>query len=92
MKYEEVQRKVIDVVAEIAGKETSEIGRNDQLWNDLGFDSVDTAELSIDLEEVFGLDEIDLDAWDNIKTVKQLCDYIAGRLDGSIAAPTNEDE
>lgn len=63
-----VQEKVIEAVAELTGKETSEINEETK-FADLGIDSLDITELAMNLEEEFDV-ELKVDA--SIATIDDL--------------------
>lgn len=63
-----VQEKVIEAVAELTGKETSEINEETK-FADLGIDSLDITELAMNLEEEFDV-ELKVDA--SIATIGDL--------------------
>lgn len=68
-----VQEKVIEAVAELTGKEASEINEETK-FADLGIDSLDITELAMNLEEMFDV-ELKVDA--SIVTVGDLAKKIA---------------
>ncbi|NSW45994.1 MAG: acyl carrier protein [Bacteroidales bacterium] len=50
-------KKIIESILENRGKKLScEINNNTHLRNDLGFDSLDLAELTVKIEYIFGVD------------------------------------
>ena len=49
---------------------------------DLGVDSLDLVELSMALEEEFGIEEMSEEDMANIKTVGDLVEYLGKHLDG----------
>lgn len=72
---EDVRGKVISLVAERMGVEPDQVTENTHFVNDLQSDSLDMAELVIDLEEEFGLSISDEEA-QKIETVGQAIKYI----------------
>ena len=72
---DEIEQKVIDIVAEQMGVDKAEITRDTSFINDLNADSLDTVELVMAFEEAFSV-EIPEDAAEKIATVKDAIDYI----------------
>jgi len=72
---EEIKSKVVNLVAKRMGVEPDQITMETHFVNDLQSDSLDLAELVIDLEEEFDLTISDEDA-QKIETVGQAVDYI----------------
>ena len=75
MTREEIEAKVIDIVAEQMGAEKSEITAETSFVNDLNADSLDTVELVMEFEDVFDTSIPD-DKAEGIKTVGQAIDFI----------------
>ena len=72
---DEIRDKVIGLVAERMGVEAEQITEETHFVNDLQSDSLDMAELVIDLEEGFDLTISDEEA-QKIETVGQAIEYI----------------
>jgi acyl carrier protein len=72
---DEVAKKVTSMVAERMDVEESKITNETHFVNDLQADSLDMAELVIDMEEEFGVQISDEDA-QKIETVGQAIEYI----------------
>lgn len=72
----EIEQKVIAIVAEQMGVEKSTINRNTSFVNDLNADSLDTVELVMEFEDEFDMNIPDEDA-EKIQTVGAAIDYIA---------------
>jgi len=72
---EDTKTRVINLVAERMGVEPDQINENTHFVNDLQSDSLDMAELVIDLEEEFDLSISDEEA-QKIETVGQAIKYI----------------
>ena len=72
---EEVEEKVIEIVAEQMGVDKSEITRETSFVNDLNADSLDTVELVMEFEDEFEMSIPDEEA-EKIQTVGQAIDYI----------------
>ena len=72
---DEIEEKVIEIVAEQMGVDKSEITRETSFVNDLNADSLDTVELVMEFEDEFELSIPDEEA-EKIQTVGQAIDYI----------------
>jgi acyl carrier protein len=72
---EEIEEKVIEIVAEQMGVDKSEITRETSFVNDLNADSLDTVELVMEFEDEFEMSIPDEEA-EKIQTVGQAIDYI----------------
>ncbi len=72
---ENIEIKVIEIVAEQMGVDKSEITRETSFVNDLNADSLDTVELVMEFEDEFELSIPDEEA-EKIQTVGQAIDYI----------------
>ena len=72
---DEIEVKVIEIVAEQMGVDKSEITRETSFVNDLNADSLDTVELVMEFEDEFELSIPDEEA-EKIQTVGQAIDYI----------------
>ena len=72
---DEIEEKVIDIVAEQMGVDKTEITRETSFVNDLNADSLDTVELVMEFEDEFELSIPDEEA-EKIQTVGQAIDYI----------------
>ena len=72
---DEIEQKVIDIVAEQMGVDKAEITRDTSFINDLNADSLDTVELVMEFEDEFEMSIPDEEA-EKIQTVGQAIDYI----------------
>ncbi len=72
---DEIEQKVIDIVAEQMGVDKAEITRDTSFVNDLNADSLDTVELVMEFEDEFEMSIPDEEA-EKIQTVGQAIDYI----------------
>lgn len=77
---EEIEQKVIDIVAEQMGVDKAEITRDTSFINDLNADSLDTVELVMEFEDEFEMSIPDEEA-EKIQTVGQAVDYIKSVAD-----------
>ncbi len=72
---QEIESKVIKIIAEKLGIDESEVKPEASFIDDLGADSLDIVELVMELEEEYGIEIPDEDA-EKIKTVQDAIDYI----------------
>ena len=79
MEYNEIVAKVKAIIVDKLGVEPSEVTETANFTNDLGADSLDTVELLMEFEKVFGI-KIPDDETSNIATVKDACDKVAEKL------------
>lgn len=79
---EEIEDKVITIIADQLSKEKAEIQREASLIDDLNADSLDTVELMMELEDAFEMSIPDEEA-QKIKTVGQAIDYIYEHMNKS---------
>jgi acyl carrier protein len=77
MDEQEIQEKVVAIVAEQMGVDKGEINRDTNFVNDLNADSLDTVELVMEFEDEFETSIPDEQA-EKIKTVGQAIDFIKG--------------
>ncbi len=75
---DDIREKVIALVAERMGVETDQITEGTHFVNDLQSDSLDLAELVIDLEEAFELNITDEEA-QGLETVGHAITYIQSK-------------
>lgn len=75
MDENEIQEKVISIVAEQMGVDKGEINRETNFVNDLNADSLDTVELVMEFEDEFETSIPDEEA-EKIQTVGQAIEYI----------------
>ncbi len=82
MTEQEIETKVIEIVAEQMGMDKDQIKRETSFTNDLNADSLDTVELVMELEEEFDTLIPDEHA-EKIHTVGQAVDFIKKNLSSS---------
>ncbi|KAA0214546.1 MAG: acyl carrier protein [Leptolyngbya sp. PLA3] len=75
MTEQEIEAKVIDIVANQLGADKASITRNTSFVEDLNADSLDTVELVMEFEDEFETSIPD-DQAENIRTVGQAIDFI----------------
>ena len=80
MEEQEIETKVIDIVAEQMGVDRGEINRSTHFVNDLNADSLDTVELVMEFEDVFETSIPDEEA-EKITTVGEAIKYIKEHSD-----------
>ena len=73
--------KLCKLIAEQFGVEPETITADTAFVDDLGADSVDLMDLSMALEEEFGMEEMDSDEIESIVTVGDLHKYMQEHLD-----------
>jgi len=73
---ENVEQRVMKIVAEPLGVSETEVKSESSFVDDLGADSLDTVELVMALEEEFDCEIPDEEA-EKITTVKQAVDYVS---------------
>lgn len=73
---EEIQSKVVDIIAKNFKLDADKVTLEKSFADDLGADSLETVELVMALEEEFGI-EISDEAAEQIKTVGDAVDFIA---------------
>lgn len=79
MDYNEIVKKVKDIIVDKLGVEESEVTETANFTNDLGADSLDTVELLMEFERVFGI-KIPDDETSNIATVGDAIEKISSKL------------
>ena len=80
MEYEDIVKKVKAIIVDKLGVEESEVTESANFTNDLGADSLDTVELLMEFEKVFGI-KIPDEETSTIATVKDAIDKVKERLD-----------
>ncbi len=79
MTEQEIEAKVIDIVAKQMGAEKSAISRTTNFVSDLNADSLDTVELVMEFEDEFKTSIPD-DQAEKIKTVGEAIEFIKANL------------
>ena len=79
MQYEEIVKKVQAIIVDKLGVEPSEVTETANFTNDLGADSLDTVELLMEFEKVFGI-RIPDEETAGISTVQDAVDNVAEKL------------
>lgn len=73
--------KLTELLAEQFSVESDTITMDTSFENDLGADSLDLVELSMALEEEFGVEEMSEEDAAGIKTVGDLVRYLQGKIE-----------
>ncbi|MBS6750476.1 MAG: acyl carrier protein [Oscillospiraceae bacterium] len=68
--------KIIGYVSEQFGVDKDSLSRDTSFVDDLNADSLDVVELSMTIEDEFGIGEISEEDLKNIKTIGDLVDYV----------------
>ncbi len=76
----QIAAKVTDILVNKLGLQESEVTPDANLTKDLGIDSLDYAELTMEFEQVFDIRIPDSDA-EKLTTISQAVDYIKQKLD-----------
>ena len=79
MQYEEIVKKVTEIIVDKLGVEPSEVTETANFTNDLGADSLDTVELLMEFERTFGIKIPDEDA-SQIATVADAVKYVEEKV------------
>ena len=79
MTEEEIVKQVKAIIVDKLGVEESEVTETANFTNDLGADSLDTVELLMEFERVFGI-KIPDEETSNIATVKDAIDKVKEKL------------
>jgi len=79
MEYDEIVKKVKEIIVDKLGVEPSEVTETANFTNDLGADSLDTVELLMEFERVFGI-KIPDEETATIATVKDAVDKVAEKI------------
>ena len=74
-----VAAKVKSIVSEWAGIKLEDITLESDFTEDLALDSLDLVQLALAFEEAFNIEIPDADA-ENLRTVKQVIDYIESKV------------
>ena len=79
---EAVTKKVTSIIVEQLSVEADAVVPEANLLDDLGADSLDVVELVMAIEEEFGI-EIPDDDVENIRTTKDVVDYVVARTEAA---------
>jgi acyl carrier protein len=73
----EIKNKVIDIIADRLSKDKATITESSNVIADLGADSLDIAEIMMDLEDAFGFK---LEEDQELKTIGDIVKYIESKV------------
>ena len=76
-----IQNRIMEMVADGFNKSVEDLTRDTEFVSDLSADSLDQVELTIDIEDEFGLPEVPEDALVKIVTIGDLVDYVESALE-----------
>ena len=76
-----ILEKLRSLIADQLGVDSSNITMDTNFEEDLGVDSLDIVELSMALEEEFGIDELTEEETASISTVGDLVRFLQGKVD-----------
>ena len=79
MSHEEIVIQVKDVIVDKLGAEESDVTETANFTNDLGADSLDTVELLMEFERVFGI-KIPVEEASQIATVADAVKYVEEKV------------
>ena len=80
MEYEEIVKQVKAIIVDKLGVEESEVTETANFTNDLGADSLDTVELLMEFEKVFGI-KIPDEETSTIATVADAIEKVKEKVD-----------
>lgn len=75
----EIFEKVREIIADQFGVDTEEITASTSFEENLSADSLDIVELTMSLEDEFGLGELEDEALENLRTVGDVVNLIASK-------------
>lgn len=81
---QEIEQKIIAIIAEKLDKPASEIALNADLEKELGVDSLERADILFSVEDEYGIEEpLPQNPYNakSYRTIKDLADYIAKQLE-----------
>ncbi len=71
-----IYEKILKLVADQFAEDVESLSRETNFMDDLSADSLDVVELSMTIEEEFGLGEISEEELKSIETIGDLVDYV----------------
>ncbi len=77
---QEIEQKLYQMLADQFSLDAAEIRPEMTFEGDLGADSVDILDLSMSIEDEFGISEMEEEDITKIKTVADLVSYVQGKL------------
>ena len=76
-----VYEKIVEKICNQFGLEPSEVNENTSFIDDLGADSLDVVELTIEMEDEFGMGEVPEEELKKLVTVGDLVEYVKAHAD-----------
>jgi len=76
-----VYEKIVEKICNQFGLEPSEVNENTSFIDDLGADSLDVVELTIEMEDEFGMAEVPEEELKKLVTVGDLVEYVKAHAD-----------
>ncbi len=76
---DELEKKVIEIIADELGLEPSQISLDSSFVEDLGADSLSVVSMIMRFDEEFGIETTDEDA-EKIQTVRDAIEYLRAKL------------
>jgi acyl carrier protein len=73
----DIRNKIIDIIADRLSRDKATITEASNIVADLGADSLDIAEIMMDLEDAFG---VKLEEDQDLKTIGDVIKYIEGKV------------
>ncbi len=76
-----VYEKIVEKICTQFGLEPENVSENTSFVDDLGADSLDVVELTIEMEEEFGMAEVSEEELKKLRTVGDLVEYVKAHAD-----------
>ena len=76
-----IYEKIVEKICNQFGLEPDQISENTSFVDDLGADSLDVVELTIEMEEEFGMAEVPEEDLKKMQTVGDLVEYVKTHAD-----------
>lgn len=76
-----VYEKIVEKICTQFGLEPENVSENTSFVDDLGADSLDVVELTIEMEEEFGMAEVSEEELKKLRTVGDLVEYVKTHAD-----------
>ena len=76
-----IYEKIVEKICNQFGLEPNEVNENTSFIDDLGADSLDEVELTIEMEDEFGMAEVPEEELKKLLTVGDLVEYVKAHAD-----------
>jgi len=76
----EVEKKIVEMLSQKTGKAASSLSMTDSLTSDVGLDSLDLIEMASSIEETFSVEISDFKVMADLKTVGDVCSFVAAKV------------